>query len=271
MKQYIESKNAKKTDYRLLSQDKAEKEAIEVEKQTDSTKPTPLEYNEIVSFFIKSYGIDKSHILGGSIEEKHCHRIVYAIQKQFNNKRIIGLNVGNFLGVAFSFILSRIVQNNDETTMVSVDPNIPHRGIVDLEDKFVACLDAFNLHRNSMVINGYSLNKNVSNDGVTFDNYNPNTSFDNEKGCTGVLQKLSKIGHKNFHFILLDGNHHSDYLTQEMELCSQLLDTGGLLFLDDINENWKLLRQSAFAFIEKDSSEFEELYYDGRILALKKK
>ena len=271
VKKYIKLKSGQKTDYRLLDQRKAEEIANELDTKSTKQQSKPLDYNYVVDYFVDTFHIDKSHILSGSIGPKNCDRMVYTILEHFDKSRIIGLNIGNFLGVAFSYILSRVVHNNNESTLISVDPNIPHRGIENLEDKFIASLGAFNLEDNSLIINGYSLNKNLSNDGVTFNHYDPEKFYNQENGCTGVLQKLVYLGVEKLNFILLDGNHHSEYLQQEMKICSQLLQSGGILFLDDIDENWKLLKTSALNFLKENESVFSELYYDGRILALKKK
>lgn len=257
----------------MQDQHKAERDANQLEETVleNDRKTISVDYNAITHFFMETFNIEESHVLGGSIPQENCDRIIQAIVKNYSTNRITGLNIGNFLGVAFTYILSNMVQNNNQSTFVSVDPNIPHRGISDLETKFISCLHEYNLQDNSLIINGYSLRKNTSNDGVIFDNYDPKEAFDLEKGCTGVLDKLTQLGKNNFQFVILDGNHHSEYLQQELERCTSLLAPNGILFLDDIDKNWKLLKKSAFHFLKANNHAFEELYYDGRILALRRK
>jgi hypothetical protein len=96
-------------------------------------------------------------------------------------------------------------------------------------------LNYFGLEDRVAILTGYSLEKNVSNQGEIFAGYDPVANWENERSCTHQLDLLNALARGGFDLCLMDGNHDGDYLQRELDRVRQLLRPGGLLVLDDIS------------------------------------
>ena len=154
--------------------------------------------------------------------------------------------------------------------MYSIDPNISHRGIENPQKYALKLLNLFGLESNSVVISGYSLKKNIGNDGGTlyYTNENVIEKFSKEYSCQNILNSLISIGYKKFDFVLIDGNHYGPYFENEIKAISNLLKSEGLLAIDDVNNSWPEIK-SIFN-LYKDRELFNFVASDERIGILKK-
>ena len=89
-----------------------------------------------------------------------------------------------------------------------------------------------------MVIAGYSGRKSISNDGIIYNNYDPQKEFANECACEDTLINLKALCSQPFDLIMMDGNHEGTYLANEIQTVLPLLKPGGFLVLDDVDATY---------------------------------
>lgn len=205
-------------------------------------------------------------IIPGSIPESSLNFCASFIREYFTGKPIIGLHVGNFVGISLAYLTNVVKTLHLDSTIVSIDPNIKHRGIRNLLNIVVGLLNKFGLQDNCLILTGYSLEMNSYYDAPS-DN-NPTTNFfDRGMSCAQKLKRLAMIAPAIFDFFLIDGNHEGDYLKREIETADKLLKSSGLLFLDDINSYWSELQEN---YESIDETKYQKLGTDGRVGVLKK-
>jgi len=134
-------------------------------------------------------GLPQGHVIGGSMPEStlaFCSKTLDDLIPTTDEKPIIGLHIGNFLGVSLSYFVNYVRQRNDRSVIVSIDPNLTHQGIEYTQTHVIAILNHFGLQRNAIVCVGYSTNKTLSNDGIPFIDqngveYDPYSGFQSEQ------------------------------------------------------------------------------------------
>lgn len=214
--------------------------------------------------FLSSLGVDREQITSGSVPKSSLDFCCRAIQAHLDARPLCGLHVGNFVGISLCHVTDFIHHIDKNSTIVSIDPNLPHRGVSHPVEIVVRCLTRYGLQRNSLVLTGYSLEKSISNDGTPFFGYDPGSEFASECSAEDQLGQLLRLLPERFDFAFIDGNHDSTYLAREIDAISGLLKTNGLLILDDIN--WGALG-SIFRSIDKEK--FQTLGDDGRVGVLR--
>jgi hypothetical protein len=174
----------------------------------------------------------------------------------------VALHVGNFVGVSLAYLTAVITARKPDALVLSVDPNLCHRGIANPQSHVTALLSACGLSRNSIVLAAYSGAKSISNDGVVFESYNPEAEFQNETSCEMALANLSKICPGVVDVAMLDGNHEACYLIEELKQLRPLLKGGALLILDDVNQAWAEIQA---VFEDVAALGFTAIATDGRV------
>ncbi|MFI5386238.1 MAG: class I SAM-dependent methyltransferase [Fimbriimonadales bacterium] len=231
------------------------------------SRPVAIPYSQTdVLDFLCSLGQDLEEVTGGSIPESSRVYACQAIEQHPGTRPVYGLHVGNFVGVSLCHFTNFVRQLDESSTIVSIDPNLPHRGIHHPMDSVIRCLNRYGLQGNSLILTGYSLEKSVSNDGVPVADYDPGVEFSREQSCENQLPQLVRILPASFDFAVIDSNHEERYLTSEIEAIGRLLKTGGLLILDDVD--WDELGK---VYRGIDLARYDNLGTDGRIGLLRKK
>lgn len=231
----------------------------------ESSKDHPYSYDIAVKL-LTTYGLDEEQVRLGSIPEEHLNQICDVLLKNLQGPRVVGVQIGTFVGLSLTHISKRLKAYSD-VLMISIDPNIPHRGIINPTIYAQQLLTYFDLDSNVMMINGYSLHKNISNDGENyFANYKPSYNFKNEVSPINQLRHLCEIMKGTVHFVLIDGNHHSQYLANEVKLSKLLLNSGGLIIIDDIQNVWITIKSMYESLIDAN---LQEVYRDNRVGILK--
>jgi hypothetical protein len=221
-----------------------------------------LNYDSILAF-LGELGIPAAHLAEGSVPRASLETIAACFREHLGGSRpLIGLHIGNFVGVSLAYLTNAAKQIHPDSIVVSVDPNIPHRGVHNPQSYVVQLLSRFQLQANSIILAGYSQKKSVSNDGVVFEGYDPVAHFSKELGCENVLANLSVITGSKFDFVFLDGNHEGAYLRREIDACTKLLRPGALLVLDDVDEHWSEIRD---VFRSLNKANFTEILADRRV------
>jgi len=193
----------------------------------------PYSWNDAHSF-LEGLGCDRSQVASGSIAEEYLVRSCDTLQKHIQSRPILGLQVGNFVGISLCHYTDFARRLDKNSIVISVDPNLTHRGIQKPQEKVIACLNRYGLQGNSMILTGYSLEKSVSNDGVRISNYDPEAEYTKELSCENQLPLLARLMPAQFDFVVIDGNHEMTYLARELAIVHRLLKTGGMIVLDDV-------------------------------------
>jgi hypothetical protein len=94
---------------------------------------------------------------------------------------------------------------NERSTFVSIDANTPCRGIFNQMDKLVRCLAHYGLQDNPVIVTGYSLEKIIINNGITYESHHPATALNQELSCDNQLTHWARLMPAVFHFAIIDG------------------------------------------------------------------
>lgn len=260
-KRYREKKEAERL---LFHQSRRERIARADASGSGHHEARAPEYEEIISFLLER-GIPEEHLRDGSIPPESLAFIQGEIGSLLPVAPVDGyrgLHVGNFVGVSLASVTGMLVSLNASSVMVSIDPNLTHRGIDHPQDHVMALLSKFHLQGNSLVISGYSTAKSISNDGVTFGDYDPADAYAAEAACENCFSSLARLGLGSFHIALIDGNHEGDYVAKELRALAPLLADGAILIMDDVNGAWD---EIAALFTSLEQFGFTPGATDGRV------
>lgn len=218
-------------------------------------------YSAAIEFLV-SRGAPRDQVLAGSMPEASLKLASKILNDHLPPSPVLGIHIGNFLGVSLAALTDAARSIHRESLVISIDPNIPHRGISSPQHEVMALIDKFQLTNHVLCIAGYSLNKSVSNDGLNYtETYDPIGAFNSEYSCENALAHLTKWHSGSVDFILIDGNHDELYLARELEQCSRLLNSGGILILDDVSHGWEGVMQQ----FDNLGDTYEKVVADGRI------
>lgn len=212
--------------------------------------------------FLDGLGLDPAHTREGSMPLASLELVHRHLDGLDRARPLLALHVGNFLGVSLAYLAHALGAVNAGSKVVSIDPNLTHRGVPRTMETVLALLTHFGLEGRVAILTGYSLEKNTSNNGEVFAGYDPVANWSSERACTQQLALLGALSPARFDLCLMDGNHDAEYLGRELEHVYGLLRPGGLLVLDDVAEAWPEI-QSAFRAISPDR--FRTVVADGRI------
>jgi hypothetical protein len=205
--------------------------------------------------FLVGRGLDESEVREGSMSEASLDYLAEKILERLPPARPLrALHVGNFVGVSLSYISWLVRERHPESLVVSIDPNIPHRGIEDPRSHALALLDHFQLLSRNLIITGYTLER--SEEAATEADYLGRVA------CENALAGLHDLAGASFDLVLIDGNHEESYLAREIAAVGRLLADNGIVVFDDVKD-WpgvaEVFRQTA-----QDDS-FVELGQNGRV------
>ncbi len=234
----------------------------------DLARPSAVPYSrpEAISF-LSGLGCDRLQVEAGSMPESSLIYSCQQLQQQLQNRPVLGLHVGNFVGVSLCHYADFAKRLDENSIVLSIDPNLPHRGVRNPQEKVISCLNYFGLQGNAMLLTGFTLEKNASNDGVKItSDYDPAVEYGAELSCENQLSLLSRLMPSAFDFIVIDGNHEAHYLSRETALAHRLLRTGGVMVMDDVD--WTSLGD---VYRGLDPDLFEDLGFDRRVGLARKK
>lgn len=239
-----------------------------LEKNSRTTINETYSYSSSVDF-LTSIGLDHDQICMGSIPEDHLDFVVLKLSEHFGKSKVVGIHVGNFLGISLCHIGNWMVTQDAESKLICMDPNLNHRGITRCNDVAMKLVQHFKLQHQIINIVGYSLWKSVSNDGLNYTGtYDPILNFEEEDSLEFQLENLSGLLHGQIDFIVLDGNHNHKYLLEELNHVNKLLKYNGLVIIDDVHEDWAAIKET-FELISH-GNQFTKFDFDGRIGILRK-
>jgi hypothetical protein len=223
--------------------------------------PAPYSYEDAVAHVVTRGWTSEHHARMGSVPEGSMATIAGTLDAVLATDRPRLLHVGNFVGISLCYLLDWARARNGFT--VSVDPDIPHRGVEHPQRVVCDLLAHFGLSERHLLICGYSLDKCFSNDGVVFEGYDPAAAWAAEAAPENVLPGLAAIGQR-FDAAFIDGNHDAAYLRRELAEITELLEPGGVLVLDDVDENWAQIH-GLFDEVSGGGWPYERVLADGRV------
>jgi predicted O-methyltransferase YrrM len=201
-----------------------------------------LDYDYEISIkLLIEKGLDEQQIREGSIPENSLEYLFFKIGDRLNELPSVKvLHIGNFLGISLIYISNALLKLNPNSTIISIDPDIPHRGVKSPNRYVQYLLNRFGLQKNNIVFTGYTLEKNLCDDGGVY--YYSEADVDEQDYysfyASDILSKMLNLN-LEFDLIIIDGNHERSYLEREIKIVDQLLNRGGILVFDDVNENWE--------------------------------
>ncbi len=186
------NKNLKKMGYKIQRIPKTVRD-IYLSK-TDQINPGFFEYEAAVSFLTELKVTSERHIREGSIPEKSLRYLSNYFFKHFDHSRPLkALHIGNFVGISLTWIAHCLRQIHADSIVVSIDPNLNHRGVNYSLDVVIRLVNRYSLQKNVMCLVGYSLEKSRSNSGnEEFSSYSPSKNFDKEMSFENRLFIISK-------------------------------------------------------------------------------
>jgi predicted O-methyltransferase YrrM len=212
--------------------------------------------------FLDDQGIDPDQTRVGSMPLASLAFMRTHLDRLGTSRPLLALHVGNFLGVSLAYLAHALSERHLGSKVVSIDPNLTHRGVPRTMETVLRLLTHFGLEDRVAILTGYSLEKNLGNQGELFPGYDPLANWAHERACTQQLALLVALAPSRFDLCLMDGNHDGDYLRRELDRVQGLLRPGGLLVLDDVSNGWPEI-QSVFDAISPDR--FQRVGADGRI------
>jgi Methyltransferase domain len=229
----------------------------------------PYSYSAAVEFHC-ARGLPQDHVVGGSMPEStlaYCSKSLDDLIPRADDRPLVALHVGNFLGLSLSHFVNYVRQRNEKSVIVSIDPNLTHRGVESPQKHVIAILNHFGLQKNAIICVGYSINKTLSNDGIAFVGqngieYDPYSAFQAEESCEETLSNLCLVSEGRFDFAVVDGNHEGSYLGRETVLLRRLLRPEGILILDDVSDAWAEIKAE---YDDLRSKGWRAVAADGRV------
>jgi len=205
-------------------------------------------YEEAVRFLLDR-GLDEREVREGSMPEKSLDYVASVLAERLpGDEPVRALHVGNFVGVSLCCLSWSLRELHRDSVVVSVDPNIPHRGIEDPQQHVFALLDHFGLLDMNVVVPGYTVGSSPL-EGTA---------------CERVLASLGRVAPRRFDVVLLDGDHEEDYLERELSAVRELLTDKGVIVFDDVNAR---TFAGVVRVFERATAEegYAELGQDGRV------
>jgi hypothetical protein len=205
--------------------------------------------------FLVDHGLDEQRVRDGSIPGTSLDYMAETVRDRLPRDRPVrALHVGNFVGVSLCYVSWLVAEHHPDSVVVSIDPNLTHRGVDNPQSHVFALLDNFGLLDRNAIITGYSLGRTEEEAGPG----GPPKWLASEN----VLGSLHGLVGPGFDLVLLDGSHEEDYLRREITAVRPLLSETGIVVFDDVRE-WAGVA-AVFREVAGDKS-FEELGEDGRV------
>ena len=239
----------------------------------DPAAEAEFDYELAIAALAES-GLSEEQVRQGSIPEESLKLVEARLAEHVAGDPPLALHVGNFVGVSLAYLTAALRARDPRALVVSIDPAMTHRGIEAPDRIALRLLDRFGLTANSMVITGFTRERNMPDDGYVWQEAAPPSAMSAEAAasalgghaaCENVLPNLARLLPGQFDLVLLDGNHEGGYLREELRDVDVLLRPDGLLVLDDVGVDfWDDLRD-LFDELASGDRGYARLDHDGRV------
>lgn len=202
--------------------------------------------------FLLDRGLDEHQVRAGSMPGASLDFVSSVVVDRLPADRPVrALHVGNFVGVSLCYFSLLVRERHPKSVVVSIDPNVPHRGIENPEFHVRSLLAHFGLLDSNLIIRGYTLARPM---GVDDGGVGP--------GCENVLASLERSCGVSFDIVLVDGHHEESYVEREFAALRGLVAVDGIVVFDDVRD-WKGVASVFRRALQKES--IVELGRDERV------
>lgn len=223
----------------------------------------PFDHDAAIDFLVSERGLSEFQVREGSIPAHVLEFAREVLDEHLPRGRpIVGLHVGNFVGVSLAFFSDLLRQVDAGSMMVSVDPNIRHRDIDDPQSHVWALLERFGLSPANIVVSGYSLEQTMG--GVP----EAPTQLQAERRAENVLPNLAGLLPARVDLAVIDGNHDGEYLDRELRELRPALRPGAIVVVDDVELAWEGVLDT-FERAAGPTSDFVEIARNARLGVLR--
>lgn len=229
---------------------------------------------ELAIAVLAESGLSEQQVRDGSMPEESLELVTKRLADHLTGDPPLALHVGNFVGVSLAYLTAALRAHDPRALVVSIDPAMTHRGIEAPDRIALRLLDRFGLTANSMVITGFTRERNMPDDGYVWPDHAAPRAMSAEAAadllgghaaCENVLPNLARLLPGQFDLALLDGNHEAGYLSAELRDVDVLLRPGGLLVLDDVGDDFWDDLSDLFAELASGDRGYAQLDRDGRV------
>ncbi len=233
----------------------------------------PFNFEAAVAFLVEN-GVSEVQVREGSIPSASLDFISKTLTEHLPQRPLLGLHVGNFVGVSLAHLTATMREIDEDALVVSIDPGMPHRGIHAPDRLALGLLDRFGLTAHNLLVTGFSLGRNVRDDGYVFAEdallaaTPPSvaaTALREDAACEQVLPNLARLLPDRFDVAFIDGNHDGDYLREELRHIDVALRPDGMLIVDDIGTAFWGGVKAAFEDLSTEGGGYTQLGSDGRV------
>lgn len=177
-------------------------------------------YEDAVAFLLER-GLDEREVREGSMPQASLEYVAEILGERLRTGRpVAALHVGNFVGVSLCWLSWHLRDLHPDSVVVSVDPDIPHRGIDHPQQHVLALLHHFGVLDSNLIVPGWTLEGDAL-EGMA---------------CENALASLGRVAPRRFDLVLLDGNHEEEHLERELAAVRDLLADDGVVVFDDVDE-----------------------------------
>jgi hypothetical protein len=212
-----------------------------------------FDYERAVDFLVRERGLDETQVRQGSMPLPALEFSGRMADSHLpSNRPLFGLQVGNFVGISLAYFSWLLRRRHAGSVMVSIDPNITHRGIEDPQSHVWGLLADVALLDASLIVTAYSLEQSIG------DVPRGGADVVAERRGEHALANLAAVAPHRFDFAVLDGNHDGDYLEREFRQLHRLLAPDAVVIVDDVEDNWAEVLET-FDLVAHGNSGFMEL------------
>jgi hypothetical protein len=220
--------------------------------------PPPFDYETTVRLLAER-GVAHAEVQFESMPPDNLTFVRDCIAERFARRPLVGLHIGNFVGVSLAGFADALRNVHQDSTTVAIDPNVVTNGIDNPQQHVIGILDYYQLLGSVLLLSSFSF-ENTARSGVE------PVEVVLTSGVN-ALPQLARLGVR-FDVALVDGNHKGSTVSREVEWLRDRLNPGAVVFLDDVTDAWHEV-QDVFNKISSDTgSGFVAVGHDGRVGAL---
>ncbi|MEY8831199.1 class I SAM-dependent methyltransferase [Sedimentitalea sp. XS_ASV28] len=225
------------------------------------------DYDDAMRFAFATRRGSARDIREGSMPREALEFIASRLPKPRLNHGLRGLHIGNFVGISLAHLCDAACRLDSGAVVLSIDPNVPHRGVDSPQDLVVGLMNRYGFEGNWIPVTAFSLEpspiydvKNASGSATAFASYHGQSASEG-------LGNLERLGCK-FDFVLIDGNHTASYLRRELAVIAKIVRPGAMIFLDDVDKaNWQEVHA---VFNKARRFGFAQVAHQGRVGVLRR-